>query len=189
MKEKNLYNPLFESLIDSAHRYQKGPDFMVKEEDEGTKMSKNDIIKYLSQINVMFSQNIIMQLLAYPFPETRKELTKIVLENLAKLKDNQSLDSLVEGFKKIFNEAVTKIAADKKMNVVKPIFDEVKLGMADLLKAYETLKKRAGSLIADQEILKDINAKMVTYSDALLKSVEDSKKVSSDGRSNAESLF
>lgn len=167
MKEKNLYNPLFESLIDSAHRYQNGPDFMVKEEDEGSKMSKEDIIKYLSQINVMFSQNIIMQLLAYPFPDTRKELTKIVIDNLTTLKDNQSLDSLVEGFKKIFNESVTKIASDKKINAVKPIWDEAKLGMADLVKAYETLKKRAGSLIADKDILADINKKISDYSESL----------------------
>lgn len=189
MKEKNLYNPLFESLIDSAHRYQKGPDFMVKEEDEGTKMKKDDVLKYLTEITAVFRQHLVIQIVGYPFGDFRKELTKMAVENLEKLKNSQSIDSLIQGIKKLFNEAATLIATSKKIAQIKPIWDEVKLGMEDLMKAYDALVKRAGSLIADPDILKSVNAIMNSFVDEVNRSIKLSAETVSAGKKTASDLF
>jgi len=182
MREMKLYNPLFESLMDSAHRYQNGPDFMIKEEDEGKKMKKEDVIKYLEQIFNMFTSNVTAGIISYPFGDIKGELLKNALETYESLKENQNMKSLIEGLKKVFNEASTKVSGSKYSDKVKYIWTALKEGVELLIKAYEALAKRAGSLIEEKEILSTFNTKMTTYVDEFKKAIEDSKKISSSAK-------
>lgn len=182
MKIRSIENPIFESLIDSAHRYQNGPDFMIKEEDMGKKISKEDVIKYMDQIVSMFNSKVVTAITYYPFGDIKGELLKVSYETLATLKENQSLSSLIEGLKKVFNEASKKVAASKYADKVKAIWEALKAGIDYLLKAYEALAKRAGSLMGDKDILTSINQKMSVFVDELKKAIEESQKIAASAK-------
>jgi hypothetical protein len=177
MKIGSIENPIFESLIDSAHRYQNGPEFMIKEEDMGKKIKVDDIKKYMDQILSMFNSNVITAITSYPFGDIKGELLKNCYETLVTLKDNQSLTSLIEGLKKVFNQASQKVASSKNADKVKAIWDALKSGIDFLIKAYTTLATRAGSQMGDATILAHINQKMTEFVDELKKAIDESKKI------------
>ena len=155
--EKNLYNPLFESFLEKAKKYQTTE---VNEQAE-EKLDVASASRYVQIIVSEWASNIMKFVQSSP-DDLKALISPATSEGISKLGNNASIDDLVEGLTKMWNDVMAKVGSYKRQSV-KDAFSEADKGFKKLSEAYNVYKQKAGTVASNPDILKKINEKMSDY--------------------------
>lgn len=179
MIDKNLKNPLFESLLQKARKVEEDSEhtgFHILEQDQKSadpKMVKayvNTILDELWNSMINFTGSI-------PDQSLKDKALPELISSFQKLSTNSTVDDLFKALGESWKSVMGKMGQiDPKIkDAMTPIYANVDQGINKLLEAYEKLKSLAGDKIMDPEIISSINEKMPKMIESLSKTIETAK--------------
>ena len=178
----NLYNkginPIYESMANSKevriHNYRK-----IQEDALPSDIKPEDVSKYLTMILDPLIEAIKKQALSFPEPTIRAELGKLLLDKLAMLTNNASIDDLMKNLLLIWQSVQQKGQGSPYDAELEPIYKKVQEGISELQNAYKELKRVGGNVLMDPTILSIVNSKMTDLALQTKQSLEDAKTMTS----------
>lgn len=150
---KNINNPVFESLYNSATKYQKINEESVKSE----RLNMEELQEYLTLVQNELVGTIIRFSQIFPFEKTRQELVKILIDEFEKLGKSSRVQDLIDSLNKIWETIESKVSSSEVSSVIKKEYNTVSEGVNKLIESFEQIKKEAGSKIDEKSIIDLVN--------------------------------
>jgi|LauGreDrversion4_2_1035121.scaffolds.fasta_scaffold00063_6 hypothetical protein len=175
--KKEFYNPLFESLLDTAKEYKTVYNYRIHEEANEKFKDKDQALKYFKMIFDSWGNAVIAFTKSCLIPDVKSEISKQVSENIIKLgtSSNSSLDNIIKVLKESSDVISEKISGQNKSETIKIVYKNFEEGVGSLEEAYTAYKERAGSMLTDSDLLAKINSHIQSYVEQIKKNQEKKK--------------
>jgi hypothetical protein len=176
MRNLNLpYNPVFESLSDQAKKYTREPQFIIYEQ-QGDGMAADKVQEYALLIIETLQNNVFKFIQSAPFQDLRDATMPALIEKAQTLKKNASLQDLVESLYDSWKKCYQSASSHKRKDMIIPFYNKINEGIDSVMKAWATLKEKAGDKLSGEELLNLVNSKMSDNMDSFLSEIKKAKE-------------
>ena len=169
------YNPVFESLSSQAKKYTREPQFVIYEQQAGG-MEADKVQEYALLVIQQLQNNVFKFVQSAPFTDLRDATMPALIEKAQKIKNNASLQDLVESLYDSWEKCFQAASAHRKNDMIMPFYSKVNEGIDLIMKAWAALKKEAGDKLNSEELLKLVNSKMTANMDSFLSEIKKAKE-------------